>query len=65
MIYRVEQERIEKTKHWFRLIQENVEGSAGVKDYLKNGIEDGYKVSKIVKIYNDGRSVDVTSKYVK
>lgn len=65
MIYRVELERIENTKHYFKSIHENVESSAGVKDYLKNCIEDGYKVSKIVKIYNDGRGVDITSKYIK
>lgn len=64
MTYRIELDRVDMTKY-FSSINDYANTSAEVKDYLKNCIADGYKVSKIVKTYKDGRGVDVTSKYVK
>lgn len=41
-----------------------VKGIIELKDFLKNCIDDDFKVSKITKTFNDGRGEDVTKKYI-
>jgi hypothetical protein len=41
-----------------------VEGIIELKDFLKNCIDDDFKVSKITKTFNDGRGEDITKKYI-
>lgn len=39
-------------------------GVAEVKTFLNECVPDGFKVSKIVKTYKDGRACNVTNKYM-
>lgn len=36
-----------------------------VRDYIKNRVPNNYHVSRILKIYNDGRAIVVTHRFIK
>lgn len=64
MTYRIEMEMINKKYNWTDK-HEFAKGIAEVKTFLKNCVEDGYKVTRIVKLTKDGRGIDVTQKYIR
>lgn len=63
MKYRIEMEMINKQYAWTDKT-EYVNGVAEIKTFLKECVEIGYRVIKIVKVYKDGSGADVTKKYI-
>lgn len=64
MTYRIELERTDKRFSAYNK-NEYAYGVNQVKDFIRNCVEEGYKIARIVKTTKDGKGYDVTSKYIK
>lgn len=61
-MYRLE---LEKTSFFTFYRNEHMNNSSEVRDFLKNCLEDGWKVVKVVREFKDGRAKNVTTTYIK